>query len=499
MGRMDSVQRGRLAFRGFAFGLNGAGRIMALLAVLVLSGALAGCDSGVEAPDLPDLPSVPEVSFTGAPARDGPDPTTANTANTVTPVPPPATVPAIPTATTGSSEEQPDADAPILAPQLRVAEPSEDLPTYSRSDWKHWVDSDGDCQDTRAEVLIDESLVAPTFATDRGCRVIAGNWDGLYTGRVFSDAAELDIDHLVPLKNAHLSGGWEWDADRKEDYANSMEADYHLVAVYKRENRAKGARGPEEWQPPDESYHCLYALQWIGVKAAWNLTATAAEWAALEGMLSRCRTPTSIVEDASLFEFQAALDRLDAARHGSGATQGDNSAASAQSGENDYSSGPVVITEIMANPASVRDSAGEWFEVYNPNPGLAVNLQGWSIRDGAKDNHRIGGEAVVPAGGYLVLGRNAEATENGGIATGYEYDGINLANDEDAIELVDSSGQVVDRVEYDSDLVFPGASTALNPKFLDGEANDDPGNWCRSSAAMPNGDFGTPGLPNPSC
>ena len=102
----------------------------------------------------------------------------------------------------------------------------------------------------------------------------------------------------MPLKNAHLSGAWQWDEARKEDYANSRAADYHLIAVDKSANRAKGARGPEEWQPPEESYHCRYAQDWIAVKDEWELTATPEEWAALQEMLEQCPAPVQIVEDA---------------------------------------------------------------------------------------------------------------------------------------------------------------------------------------------------------
>ncbi len=105
---------------------------------------------------------------------------------------------------------------------------------------------------------------------------------------------------------------------------------------------------------------------------------------------------------------------------------------------------------------------------------------------------------VLPEG-YVVLARNGDESANGGITAVYEYQGINLTNDEDSIELVDSSGQLVDRVAYNADLVFPGASTSLEPTALNADANDNPDNWCRASSAMDNGDFGTPGEENDPC
>jgi len=373
----------------------------------------------------------------------------------------------------------------ILVPRLAIADIPADLPAYSRNDWKHWTDDDGDCQNTRAEVLILESTANPSFATDKQCRVIGGQWVGPYTGTTFTAASDLDIDHLVPLKNAHRSGGWQWDATRKEDYANSMAADHHLVAVEKYANRSKGARGPEEWQPPNETYHCQYARDWTSVKSAWGLTATPAEWGALEAMLATCPNAVTLVDDAGAV---AAL-----------ATPAPAPADATPDSADAPASGVVVITEIMADPSAVRDQTGEWLEIHNPDPNLAVNLRGWTIHEGGGGRHRFPSDLVVPAGGYIVLARNGDPAANGGIPATYQYSDIVLTNDEDSIELADGNGQVVDRVEYDAALVFPGASANLAPDRLDPGANDDPDNWCRARSAMPNGDFGTPGAANDPC
>ena len=74
------------------------------------------------------------------------------------------------------------------------------------------------------------------------------------TGTTVTEASDLDVDHMVPLANAHKSGAWTWDSSQRQDYANDMGYANHLIAVTSGANRSKGARVPEEWRPPDESY-----------------------------------------------------------------------------------------------------------------------------------------------------------------------------------------------------------------------------------------------------
>ena len=199
----------------------------------------------------------------------------------------------IPTTTPVSTREP----APSMTTlTISVAPISSGVPEYGRSHWKHWADEDGDCQDARQEVLIAESLVEVTFESAKMCRVETGRWYGASTGIYAEMPGDLDVDHLVPLKNAHLSGGWRWEPSRKAEYANYLNDADHLIAVTAGANRSKGARGPEEWRPPDEGYWCEYAVNWTEVKMEWGLTMTRKESNAVLEMLESCETYVKVVE-----------------------------------------------------------------------------------------------------------------------------------------------------------------------------------------------------------
>ena len=171
-----------------------------------------------------------------------------------------------------------------------------DIPEYSRSQWKQWADDDGDCQDARQEVLIAESLVVVTFQTPKECRVETGRWYGAFTGTYVDAPGDLDVDHLVPLKNAHDSGGWRWSPEKKSEYANYLENQDHLIAVTARANRSKGAKGPEDWRPPEQGYRCEYAVNWTEIKSRWVLMMTRKESRSVVEMLENYEVPVTVVE-----------------------------------------------------------------------------------------------------------------------------------------------------------------------------------------------------------
>lgn len=185
--------------------------------------------------------------------------------------------------------------APVASTLPTLGDPAPNRPAYHRADWRHWTDADGDCQNTRHEVLLAEAHGPVTFRTTRQCQVVSGQWTALYTGTTVTTASSLDIDHLVPLKHAHDAGGWQWSAARKREYANALTTADHLIAVTASANRGKGARGPAEWKPADRSAWCRYARSWVQVKVTWGLTSTAAEQTALREMLGTCPAGGSVV------------------------------------------------------------------------------------------------------------------------------------------------------------------------------------------------------------
>jgi hypothetical protein len=157
----------------------------------------------------------------------------------------------------------------------------------------------------------------------------------------------------------------------------------------------------------------------------------------------------------------------------------------------------VVINEIIQNPSAVSDSNGEWFELFNDTPD-PVDVNGWTIRDNGSNNHVIsnGGPLEIPAGDFLVLGRNANPGSNGGVAVDYQYSNMFLGNGSDALILLDTSLTEIDRVEWDNGATFPdpnGASMSLKIPSLD---NNIGANWCESQTPFGDGDLGTPGAAN---
>jgi hypothetical protein len=157
---------------------------------------------------------------------------------------------------------------------------------YDRSLFKHWIDADGDSCDAREEVLIIESLEPVTLGA--GCKVLTGRWLSNFDGVVITDSSKLDMDHMVPLKEAWDSGANTWSASRRQAFANDIDLPEALIAVSASSNRSKSARDPAEWLPTNTSYRCQYVEDWMTVKVKWELSVDAKEFEALRGISVGC-------------------------------------------------------------------------------------------------------------------------------------------------------------------------------------------------------------------
>lgn len=154
---------------------------------------------------------------------------------------------------------------------------------YDRELFPHWASHEDNCN-TRELVLERDG---EGVETGDDCYPTSGTWNSEYDGEEWSKASDLDIDHVVPLANAWVSGASEWTTEEREAFANDLSAP-QLIAVTDNVNQEKSDADPAEWQPPRADYHCTYASMWISVKHKYELTVDDAEHAALGDMLATC-------------------------------------------------------------------------------------------------------------------------------------------------------------------------------------------------------------------
>ena len=187
------------------------------------------------------------------------------------------------------------------APDITLAAPSDTLSAlatlqsirvenensrgYRRTLFKHWEDVDGDGCNAREQVLKRDAVGLPQVDPFR-CFVVEADWVSPYDGKATSDRTQVDIDHVVALKEAWDSGAWRWTEAQRTAYANDTTDSRTLLAVSSSSNRSKGEKDPSNWLPPASGFVCTYVANWISVKARWNLSMDQSEWGRLNNLLS---------------------------------------------------------------------------------------------------------------------------------------------------------------------------------------------------------------------
>lgn len=156
---------------------------------------------------------------------------------------------------------------------LEEIETEAKIARYDRSLFRGWADSDGDCQNTRHELLQSLSTGIVTLAANN-CTVTRGKWIDPYTGQTFTLAKDVEVDHLVPLKWAWDRGAHSWMEGKRIEFANDPA---NLFVVAARVNQSKAAKGPNEWLPPSSSFKCQYMLRFLRVVQKFDLQVPAVE------------------------------------------------------------------------------------------------------------------------------------------------------------------------------------------------------------------------------
>ncbi|MGY4856540.1 HNH endonuclease family protein [Cryobacterium sp. AP23] len=175
--------------------------------------------------------------------------------------------------------------------------------------WSFDFDQNG-C-DTRNDILTRD--LTGTDIDPATCRVYTGILTDPYTGETIDfvrgqdTSADVQIDHLLPLKAVYATGGEAWPAEKREALANDP---VNLLAVKGSENSSKSDSLPSEWLPgvypdvsdrhdlgqrvawddlpSDTSLQCWYIDKLVPVFVAYDLGVTPEDRAAMTAVLTTC-------------------------------------------------------------------------------------------------------------------------------------------------------------------------------------------------------------------
>ncbi|GGP57887.1 lipoprotein [Streptomyces variabilis] len=237
-----------------------AGGAAAAVAVVLL----AGCES------IPDV-DVPASGGSGAPAPDG---------------------------RAASPLENPDGTRPGLAPVRDAQERAEAAALidkvatkgrgpktgYDRDEYGYaWMDTaDGvplarnGC-DTRNDILQRDGQEL-RFRSGSDCVVVSLTLADPYTGKTIEwrkqKAAEVQIDHVVPLSYSWQMGASRWSEGKRRQLANDP---LNLLPVDGSANSAKSDSGPASWLPPSKGIRCAYAVRFAQVAVKYEMPVTKAD------------------------------------------------------------------------------------------------------------------------------------------------------------------------------------------------------------------------------
>ena len=202
-----------------------------------------------------------------------------------------------------AAERGPDLHTPHTARALLTSLPVREHTSRSGYGREHygpaWADADRNGCDTREDILRRDLGDVKLKPGTRDCVVVSGTLIDPYTGTRIrfekGGASEVDIDHVVALGNAWVTGAASWPFRKRVALANDPQ---NLLAAQAAANRAKGDSDAATWLPPDPAAHCVYVARQVAVKAKYGLWITPAEHEAMTTILATCPEEPAPVGDA---------------------------------------------------------------------------------------------------------------------------------------------------------------------------------------------------------
>jgi hypothetical protein len=214
-----------------------------------------------------------------------------------------------------SDDATTDGSAQINLLKWNVAPEDPPAPTehyarlYHFGDWIVMPKDPHDCIDTRNKVLIRDSDKPVEMRSQNRCKVETGDWLDPYTTKNFTNSLDIQIDHVVPLKNAYNNGAWRWTYQARCLYANFLAYHDHLLPVSGVENMTKGAGSPADYMPPNPDYHCAYVKNWLTIKLIWRLGMQRSEAQAIKDIVDKekCDPSTFTFSTVELARIRATM------------------------------------------------------------------------------------------------------------------------------------------------------------------------------------------------
>lgn len=108
------------------------------------------------------------------------------------------------------------------------------------------------------------------------CPVRSGTGTDPYSGILIgvTQGADIELDHVYPLRAAWDMGAHSWTSQQRIQFANDPR---NLIVASRETNQEKSDSLPSEWMPPDPQTHCWYARRVAEVAATWGLPLTTSD------------------------------------------------------------------------------------------------------------------------------------------------------------------------------------------------------------------------------